>query len=181
MGCGHTVHMCAHTQTTHMLARAGPAAEFAVGRPFLLSQPVPSLSSGEDGPGWRGGGGVLSQPYTLASEEGLRDQRIQSPLPIIQMGTLRPKEEEAQLESRKDHPGQGALHISNTHWAFWLPGLSPHPCLSLPPRTQPLISSSHPQSCGISNTGHQRSLALGTVEVKGTDQPLTVGGWSMEA
>lgn len=99
VGCGHTVHTCAHTQTTHMLALACPAAELAVGRPFLLSQPGPSLSSGEDGPGWWSGGGVLSQPYTLAEPGGHQGPRTTiPPTPIIQMGALRPEEAEAHLE-----------------------------------------------------------------------------------
>lgn len=55
-------------------------------------------------------------------------------------------------------------------------------CPSLPassPGLPPLIASD-PQPGSMSRKGNQPHLAVGTVEVHGTDWPLTMGGWSME-
>lgn len=93
--------------------------------------------------GWAGrvGVGSLLNHTPWQSWEGLRDQKY-SPTPhshYIDGDTEAQREAEVHLESHSNYLGQGAPHIPNTHWAFGLPGLSPHPTMSHPTCTKPLI------------------------------------------
>lgn len=144
-----TLCTCVHTHKQHTcLLGLRPAAELAAGRPFLLSQPGPSLSSGEDGPGWQGGGGVLSQPRTLAELGGPQRPRNTVPPTHYTDGDSEGQRRRGPTRSHTNHLGlRGPLPPQHTLGcvASWPQPPPQHvpPCTPSP-RFPPLIALSSP-------------------------------------